>query len=128
MTPAVAVQGAALPVSKPGLPSSWAGVQPPPAVVTFQVKDVEPLALVVSLAVTVTLEDPAVVGVPEIRPVEELMDRPAGRPVALYVNVWPLSESVAWIWSEAAVLTCVDWLPGLVTETVLPVLVPPVKA
>ena len=37
----------------------------------------------VSLAVTVTLKVPAVVGVPEIRPVEELIDRPAGSPVAL---------------------------------------------
>ena len=55
-TPAVADQGAALPVSKPGLPSSWAAVQPPPPpVVTVQVKDVEPVALVESLAVTVTL-------------------------------------------------------------------------
>ena len=27
--------------------------------------------------------EPAVVGVPEIRPVVELIDRPAGRPVAL---------------------------------------------
>jgi hypothetical protein len=33
--------------------------------------------------VTVTLEVAAVVGVPEIRPVVELIDRPAGRPVAL---------------------------------------------
>ena len=43
----------------------------------------EPEALVVSFAVTVTLEVPAVVGVPEISPEEELMDRPAGSPVAL---------------------------------------------
>ena len=35
-----------------------------------------------SVAVTVTLEVPGVVGVPEISP-EELIDRPAGRPVAL---------------------------------------------
>ena len=42
-----------------------------------------PVAPVVSLAVTVTLEVPAVVGVPEIRPVVELIDSPAGRPVAL---------------------------------------------
>ncbi len=34
------------------------------------------------LAVTVTLNVPAVVGVPEIVPVPELMDRPAGRPEA----------------------------------------------
>ncbi len=48
-----------------------------------QVKDADPVAPVVSFAVTVTLLVPAVVGVPEIRPVEELIDRPAGRPVAL---------------------------------------------
>ena len=46
-------------------------------------KDADPVAPVVSFAVTVTLLVPAVVGVPEIRPVEELIDRPAGRPVAL---------------------------------------------
>src|ERR1017187_6807706 len=34
-------------------------------------------------AVTVQLKVPAVVGVPEIRPEEELMDSPAGRPTAL---------------------------------------------
>ncbi len=55
----------------------------PPAGLIVQVKLAEPEALVVSFAVTVTLEVPAVVGVPEMRPEEELMDRPAGRPVAL---------------------------------------------
>ena len=40
-----------------------------------------PLAPVLSLAVTVTELEAAVVGVPVIRP-EELIDRPAGRPVA----------------------------------------------
>jgi hypothetical protein len=56
MTPAVAVQGAAVPVSKPGLPSSWVAVQPPPPpeVVIVQVKAELPEALVVSLAVTDT--------------------------------------------------------------------------
>src|SRR5436190_10853156 len=47
-----------------------------------QVKDAEPEAPVVSAAETVTLLVPAAVGVPEIRPVEELMDRPAGSPEA----------------------------------------------
>src|SRR5450631_216680 len=56
---------------------------PPPPAVTVQLNEADPEAPVVSLAVTVTLEVPAVVGVPEISPVEELMDRPAGRPVAL---------------------------------------------
>ncbi len=55
----------------------------PVAELTVQLNEADPEAPVVSFAVTVTLEVPAVVGVPEIRPVEELMDSPAGRPVAL---------------------------------------------
>jgi hypothetical protein len=58
-------------------------VQPPLLGLTVQVNVAEPDAPVVSVAVTVTLEVPAVVGVPEISPVEELTDSPAGRPVAL---------------------------------------------
>ena len=50
--------------------------------VTVQPNEAAPEAPVVSLAVTVTLDEPAVVGVPVIRPDEELIDRPAGRPVA----------------------------------------------
>ena len=42
-----------------------------------------PDALVLSFAVTVVEYVPAVVGVPEIRPVDALIDSPAGRPVAL---------------------------------------------
>jgi hypothetical protein len=59
--------------------------QPPPVVpeLTVQVNDADPDAPVVSVAVTVTDEVPTLVGVPEIRPVEELIDSPAGRPVAL---------------------------------------------
>ena len=55
----------------------------PVAALMVQVKDADPEAPVVSFAVTVTLFEPAVVGVPEIRPVAELIDRPAGRPAAL---------------------------------------------
>src|ERR1017187_8575018 len=70
----------------PRLPStaSWAGKpafsSEEAVAVLFSARFVVP---VVSLAVTVTLEVPAVVGVPEIRPEEELMDSPAGRPTAL---------------------------------------------
>jgi len=46
-----------------------------------QVKLAESFAPVVSVAVTVTFDVVAVVGVPEIRP-EELIDRPAGSQVA----------------------------------------------
>jgi hypothetical protein len=49
---------------------------------TVQVKVVEPLAFVVSVAVTLAVLLPAVVGVPVMRPVVLLMVRPAGRPVA----------------------------------------------
>ena len=48
----------------------------------LQVNDVEPDAPVLSVAVTVTLEVPAVLGVPVISPEEEI-DRPGGRPVAV---------------------------------------------
>jgi hypothetical protein len=42
-----------------------------------------PVAPVVSVALTVTELVPVVVGVPEIRPVAELIDNPAGSPLAL---------------------------------------------
>lgn len=59
----------------------------------------DPEAPVVSVAVTVTLNVPMCFEVvPEIRPVEELIDRPVGRPVADHVKVWPAWESVAVIW------------------------------
>ena len=67
-----------------------------------------------------TLDVAVVLGVPEIRPVVELIDRPAGRPVALYVSVWPDAESVAAICRLAALPTVPAWLPGLVTVTTLP--------
>src|ERR1022692_2145500 len=50
---------------------------------TVQLNEADPAAPVLSLAVTVTLEVPAAVGVPEISPDEELIDSPAGSPVAL---------------------------------------------
>ena len=58
-------------------------LQVPPVPFTVQVNEVEPEAPVPSVALTVTFEVPAVVGVPEIRPDEELIDSPAGRPEAL---------------------------------------------
>src|SRR5215469_13144502 len=118
MTAAVDVHGAAEPVSKPGLPSSCLTVQPPLGLIV-QLKLAEPCAPVVSVAVTVTDEVPAVVGVPEIRPLLELIDRPAGRPDALQVKVWPDWLSDADIWRLAAVPTVPVLLPGFVTVTVL---------
>ena len=62
----------------------WAGhAPPPPPVVTVQLKVAVPAAPVVSVAVTVALVVAAVVGVPEMRPEEELMESPAGSPLAL---------------------------------------------
>ena len=49
--------------------------------VTVQVNEADPVAPVPSLALTVVVDVPAVVGVPVISP-DELMDRAAGRPVA----------------------------------------------
>jgi hypothetical protein len=83
ITPELAVHGEAEPVSNPGLPSSCAAVHPPLDGLIVHEKDVEPEAPVPSVAVTVTLEVPAVVGVPEITPLEELMLNPAGSPLAL---------------------------------------------
>src|SRR5579862_1995530 len=93
-------------------------VQPVPVALTVQLNVAEPDAPVVSLAVTVTLPLLAAVGVPEIRP-EELMDSPAGSPVALKVRVCPEAESVAWTCRLTAVPTVQDCAPGLVTVTVL---------
>jgi hypothetical protein len=60
-----------------------------------------------------TVEVAAVVGVPEIRPVEALIVRPAGRPVAdhEYGVVPPVAASC----SVSAVPTVLVWAPGLVT-------------
>src|ERR1700733_12910175 len=63
---------------------SWPLVPPPElAAFTVQLNEAVPLAPVVSLAATVADDVPAVVGVPEMSPVEALIDSPAGSPVAL---------------------------------------------
>ena len=116
MTPALAVQGVAVPVSKPGLPSFWPGlVQPPPVLLIVQEKLAEPVAAAASFAVAVVEYVPAVVGVPEIRPVEALMLNPAGRPVA--VQVYGAVPPLADICRLLAVPTVPDCEPGLVTVT-----------
>jgi hypothetical protein len=50
---------------------------------TIQLNVADPDAPVVSWAVSVTVKVPAVVVVPEIRPVEGLIDSPSGSPVAV---------------------------------------------
>src|SRR5258708_37611401 len=114
MTPAVEAHGAAEPVSKPGLASSWELVQPPPLVLIVQLNVADPCAPVVSVAVTVTELVAAVVGVPVIRP-EELIDRPAGRPVAEKVRLGPEPGGLALIWKLPALPTGPDWGPELLT-------------
>src|SRR5688572_24310628 len=70
MTYCEAVQGVE-PLSNPLLPTTCTGLQPGWPVVTVQVKLAEPVRLAESVTVTVTLEVPAVVGLPVIRPVED---------------------------------------------------------
>ena len=65
--------------------------------VIVHVNDVEPEAPEPSVAVRVTEEVPAVVGVPEMVPVDGSMVRPAGRPVADHVSVAAGEVSVAGI-------------------------------
>src|SRR5882672_2242917 len=109
VVPAV-VQPEKVPVSNPPL------VIPPVAAgLTVHVNEVVPDA-VPEEAVTTMDEVPVADGVPLIRP-EELIDSPAGRPVAENVRGL-LCESVAEIWSETAVPTLPVWLPGFVTVTV----------
>src|SRR5690242_2699183 len=94
-----------LPDSKPRLPSFWPGLgQPPPVELIVQLNVALPEALVLSFAVTVELNVPAADGVPEMRPVEALIARPVGRPVALQVSARP-PESVPLICRLFAVPT-----------------------
>ena len=68
----------------------------------------------------VTEHEQGAVGVPVMDPVELLMDRPLGRPVADQVSVAPDWESVAELETAVmAVPVTADLLPGLATVTVL---------
>ena len=72
-----------------------------------------PVTFRVSFAVTVTLAVPAAVGVPETAPVEELIDNPAGRPVADQIyGAFPPCAVMARLAATPVGLTCV---PGLAT-------------
>jgi hypothetical protein len=83
---------------------------------TVHVNVVWPAAPDVSVAVTVTVADPEAVGVPVIRPLE-LIDSPAGRPVAEKVGL-PPPESVAASCNDTPEPTDADCEPGFVTVTV----------
>ena len=89
--------------------------------VTVQVKEAWPVKPALSVAVTVTEETPAVVGVPVILPVPELIESPAGSPLAVYeLMVAVDEESVALADTVGmAVPETLDWFPGLLTVTVL---------
>ena len=89
--------------------------------VMFQVKVAEPTVPALSVAVMVTEQAHAVVGVPVMAPVEVLIDRPAGSPVADHdemVAVDDESEADG-VRVEMALPDTWDWVPGLVTDTVL---------
>lgn len=83
--------------------------------VTIQVKVAVPKAPLESVAVTVTVDEPTVVGEPEIKPVDEI-DNPAGKLTARYVKV-EATVSVARACTLTAVPVTVDCAPGLVTVT-----------
>ena len=88
--------------------------------VMVQVKLAEALKPALSVAVMVTLEVPAVVGVPVMAPVAGSIDRPAGRPVADQVMV--AVDEVSMRLMARGVIgepVALDWVPGLMTETVL---------
>ena len=105
------------PVTSPWLP----GLATDTVLATVQVKVADPEAPVESVAVSVTEQVHGAVGVPLIVPVDELIERPAGRPVADHVkDVMPDSESVAeLVTAVMAVPVTADVLPGFATVTVL---------
>ena len=85
------------------------------AAATWKLKDAEPVAPVESVALTVTDDVPAVVGVPETTPAADIA-RLAGRPVAvhLYGAVPPVAVRVS---GAMAVPAVAFWMPGFVTVT-----------
>jgi hypothetical protein len=85
--------------------------------VMFQVNVVLALNACESVAVTVTEQAHAVVGVPVITP-EELMLRPAGRPVAPNVTELPpvVSCGALMVRELMPLPETFDWVPGLVTD------------
>ncbi len=89
--------------------------------VTFQVKVADPVYPLESVAVRVTEQAQAVVGVPVTAPVDVLIDSPAGRPVADHEAMVAVDdESVAeGVRVPMAVPDVLVWVPGLATVTVL---------
>ena len=101
--------------------SDWSpGLVTDTELVIVQPNEAESVAPESSVAVTVTDEVPAVVGVPEMVPVELSIDNPVGRPVADQVSVAVDEVSVAvTVTGVMAEPDRSDWSPGLVTDTEL---------
>ncbi len=88
--------------------------------VTVQMRDAVPEKLDPSVAFSTTAQVQGAVGVPVTDPVDVLIDRPAGSPVADHDNVAPDWVSVAeFVTVEMAVPVTDDLAPGFVTATVL---------
>ena len=85
--------------------------------VMVQVKLAEPAKSALSVAVTVTLDVPAVVGMPVMVPLAGLTESPAGRPVADQMMVAVDEESLAELAGRGAMAVperwtgCRVWLP-----------------
>jgi hypothetical protein len=86
--------------------------------VTFHVNVVLAVSVWVSVAVTVTEQAHAVVGVPVMAPLEELIERPVGRPVAEKVTELPpvVSCGALMVRELMPLPEAFDWVPGLVTD------------
>jgi len=87
--------------------------------VTVQVKAAWPEKPAESMAVRTTLQDPAVVGVPEMVPFDGFTLSPTGRPEADQVRVAVDEESVAEAVRETGEPEAEDWFPGKMTATEL---------
>src|SRR6185437_7851564 len=88
---------------RPWYPTSGVAAMPSDAGSTVQRNEAVANAPVPSVAVTVTVLVPGVVGVPVIVPLVCEIDVPAGRPVAEYDSVCPEVESLAVTGTDTAV-------------------------
>jgi hypothetical protein len=111
--------GVSVPMAAPETSLCAPGLVTDTELVTFQVKVVEPAVPALSVAVRVTEHAHAVVGVPVITPVVGLIERPAGRPVAVHEVMEAVDdESVAdGVSGAMAVPLTLERVPGLVTVT-----------
>ena len=83
---------------------------------TFQVNVWLTARLWLSVTVKVTEHAHPVVGVPVMAPVDELRERPAGRPVCEYETVTPESLLSVGVSVVMAVPMVADCVPGLVND------------